>query len=57
MKKSNLNILSSIDSFDEYEKLKPKTEIWEGIAQEIVNRHQLPHASLTLFSEGTNIAI
>jgi len=52
----NLNaILSSIDSFEAYEKLKLNPDIINGMAREIIVRHHLPEASLKLFSEGTNI--
>ncbi len=60
--KTNMNptvnleeILSSPHSFEEFEALKKKPEIRSAIAQEIIERHQLPEAPLELFSEGTNI--
>lgn len=57
MDNTDINILPSfIDSFEEYEKLKVKIEIFENAASLIIHRHQLPiESSLTLFSEGTNI--
>ena len=52
----NTNTLPSIGSFEEYEKLKVKIEIFENAAKEIIHRHQLPIGlSLKIFSEGTNI--
>ena len=45
--------LSTIHTFEDYEKLKQSIE--ENLASAIIHRHQLPEASLTLFSEGTNI--
>lgn len=45
--------LSTIHTFEDYEKLKASIE--EELAQVIIQRHQLPAASLMLFSEGTNI--
>jgi hygromycin-B 7''-O-kinase len=51
----NSTLLTSITTFEEFERLKSITEIFESLAQEILLRHQLPQNSLTLFSEGTNI--
>lgn len=45
--------LSTIHSFENYEKLKASIE--EDLARTIIQRHQLPEASLMLFAEGTNI--
>ncbi len=45
--------LSTIHSFEDYEKLK--THIEEDLARVIIHKHQLPEASLTLFSDDTNI--
>jgi hygromycin-B 7''-O-kinase len=45
--------LSTINTFEDYEKLKASIE--EELARAIIQKHQLPPASLTLFSEGTNI--
>lgn len=56
MKNSNLNIvLSSVNSFEEYQKLKTNLDFLENLTQEVIRRHQLPKAPLVLFSEGTNI--
>lgn len=57
MENQNINILlPSISSFEEYEKLKVNSEIFENAAKEIINRHQLPiELSLNIFSDGTNI--
>ena len=44
-----------IHTFEEYETFKEHTQTLEKMAQEIIERHQLSHASLTLFTEGTNI--
>src|SRR5438445_13295564 len=55
MGNTNLNsILPSISSFEEYENLKLKPEIFENAAKEIIHRHQLPDEPLSFF-EGTNI--
>lgn len=48
-------ILSSADSFEDYESLKLKADSVEIIAREIIDRYQLADAPLKLFSEGTNI--
>jgi len=48
-------IFSSVHSFEAFEALKLNIDIFEAAAKEIISRHQLPDASLTLFSEGTNI--
>lgn len=45
--------LSSIHSFEDYEKLKQ--DIADDLVRAIIHQHQLPQASLALFSEGTNI--
>ncbi|QLZ68095.1 hypothetical protein FOLKNPGA_00873 [Legionella sp. PC1000] len=45
--------LAAIHTFEDYEKLKQYIE--EDLARAIIHRHQLPEASLMLFSEGTNI--
>jgi hygromycin-B 7''-O-kinase len=45
--------LSTIHTFEDYEKLKAHIE--EDLARAIIHKHQLPEASLTLFSDGTNI--
>lgn len=53
---SSLNlVLSSISSFEEYEKFKLNIHVLEDIAKVIIHRLQLPDAPLVLFSEGTNI--
>ncbi len=49
------DILSRIDSFEQYEKFKSNVDLLKELAQAVVNRHQLPVGSLELFSEGTNI--
>ena len=48
-------ILSSTNSFEDYENLKLNADLMKVVAQKIIERHQLPEASLKLFSEGTNI--
>lgn len=45
--------LSTIHTFEYYEKLKANIE--EDLVRVIIHKHQLPEASLTLFSDGTNI--
>lgn len=47
--------LATIDSFEQYEQLKSNLDLLKEIAIAVVNRHQLPHDSLELFSDGTNI--
>lgn len=55
MENKNSNfILPHVTTFEEYENLKLKPEIFENAAKEIIHRHQLPDESLSLF-EGTNI--
>lgn len=49
------NILSSINSFDEFEKLKLEVQALEMLAKTITRKHDLPDMSLMLFPEGTNI--
>ncbi|KTC87136.1 MULTISPECIES: aminoglycoside phosphotransferase family protein [Legionella] len=46
-------ILSTIQTFEDYEKLK--TPIEEDLARAVIHKQQFPEASLTLFSDGTNI--
>ena len=56
MKNNSIKILPSINSFEEYEKLKVKIEIFENAAKEIIHRYQLPvDLPLNIFSDGTNI--
>lgn len=62
MMNSNLYVtLNAIKSFEAYEQLKQNSSVFgnlaERLASEIINLHQLPKNSLTLFSEGTNIVI
>lgn len=45
--------LSTIHTFEDYESQKQHVE--EDLARAIILKHQLPEASLTLFSDGTNI--
>ncbi len=45
--------LSTIHTFEDYEGLKQHIE--EDLARAIILKHQLPEASLRLFSDGTNI--
>ncbi|CDZ76133.1 Phosphotransferase enzyme family protein [Legionella massiliensis] len=45
--------LSTIQTFEGYEKLKQHIE--NDLARVIIHKHQLPEASLALFSDGTNI--
>lgn len=45
--------LSTIHTFEDYESQKQHVE--EDLARTIILKHQLPEASLTLFSDGTNI--
>jgi hygromycin-B 7''-O-kinase len=47
-------MLPFIHSFEEYENLKLKADIFENAAKEIIRRHQLPNEPISLF-EGTNI--
>jgi hygromycin-B 7''-O-kinase len=49
------SIFPPIDSFEEYEKHKLKTEVLENAAREIIHKHHLPAGQLSLFHEGTNI--
>ncbi|RAP34546.1 phosphotransferase [Legionella quinlivanii] len=46
-------LLSTIHSFEDYEKLKSLIE--NDLVKAIINKHQLPEAALTLFPDGTNI--
>jgi hygromycin-B 7''-O-kinase len=46
--------LPSISSFEEYENLKLKNDIFENVAKEIISHHHLPDDYLSLL-EGTNI--
>src|SRR5262249_15463694 len=48
-------VLSSITTYEDFEKLKLNLEVLEAIARIVIDRHQLPAAKLTLFTEGTNI--
>lgn len=48
-------ILLSINSFDEVEKLKLDIQTLETLARMITRKHNLPEMSLVLFPEGTNI--
>lgn len=55
MVKSNLNAtLPQVDSFEEYESLKLKNDIFDKAALEIIAKHHLPDEPLSLF-DGTNI--
>jgi hygromycin-B 7''-O-kinase len=45
--------LSTIHTFEDYEKRKQQIE--EDLARAIIHKHQLSEASLTLFTDGTNI--
>ena len=54
MDQINLNqTLSTIHTFEDYEKLKLHIE--EDLARAIIQKHQLPPATLNLFADGTNI--
>lgn len=54
MNSTTLNqTLSTIHTFEDYERKKSHVE--EDLARAIILKHQLPEASLTLFSDGTNI--
>lgn len=54
MSSTTLNqTLSTVHTFEDYEKLKASIE--EELARAIIQKHQLPQATLTLFSDGTNI--
>lgn len=56
MEKSNFKqILSSINTLNEFENLKQNIEVLKNVAKEITYHYQLPEEPLTLFSEGTNI--
>lgn len=48
-------ILPAVSSFEEYEMLKKKMDIFEEAARAIIHRHHLPEESLALFPDGTNI--
>jgi len=50
-----MQILSSIKTFVQFEKLKQLPEVLGSLAKEILSRHQLPEEPLTFFSESTNI--
>lgn len=47
--------LSEMHSYEDFEKAKTNMDIWENLAKEILCHHQLSEASLSLFTEGTNI--
>lgn len=49
------SIFPLITSYEEFEKFKSNMEILDEAAREIIRRHHLPEASLSLFQEGTNI--
>lgn len=49
------NMLSRIESFEQYEQFKSDVGLLKEIAQTIISHHSLPAGSLELFSEGTNI--
>ncbi|MFN7038823.1 MAG: aminoglycoside phosphotransferase family protein [Alphaproteobacteria bacterium] len=49
------NLLKSVSSFEEFEKLKLNIKVFEDIVRQILTHHNLPITSLVLFSEGTNI--
>jgi hygromycin-B 7''-O-kinase len=49
-------ILPMINSFDEYENLKTRKDLFENAARKIISRHHLPDESI-LFLEGTNIVL
>jgi hygromycin-B 7''-O-kinase len=49
------DVLSSTQSFEDYEILKKDADIRNAIVKEIIEIHQLLDAPLKLFSEGTNI--
>lgn len=54
MSSTTLNqTLSTVHTFEDYEKLKASIE--EELARAIIQKHQLPQATLMLFSDGTNI--
>ena len=48
-------VLSSIKTFEEFDKFKTEVEAVEQVAKRVLRQHHLPDASLKLFSEGTNI--
>lgn len=50
-----MQILSSIRTFKQFEKLKQQPEVLEHLTTAILNQHQLPEEPLILFSESTNI--
>lgn len=55
MIKSNLNtILPQVNSFEEYENIKLKSDLFEIAAREIITRHHLPDELLSFF-DGTNV--
>jgi hygromycin-B 7''-O-kinase len=49
------HVLSSINSFDEFENLKREIQALEMLARMIAHKHNLPDMPMTLFPEGTNI--
>jgi hygromycin-B 7''-O-kinase len=48
-------ILSTINSYEDFEDLKSNKDIWESLVKDIVEQHHFPKAPLYLFKEGTNI--
>ena len=53
---NNINsTLASISSFEEFEELKLTSTIFKEVTETILEHHNLPLKSLTLFSEGTNV--
>ncbi len=54
-KPAHKDVLASIRSFEEFEKLKLNSEVVENLVKQIIHENELPEAPLTLFSEGTNI--
>jgi hygromycin-B 7''-O-kinase len=47
--------LPEINSYEEFEKLKPNKDLWESAARKIIDRHGLSNQQLIVFPEGSNI--
>lgn len=50
-----ISILSGITTFEEFEKLKISTKIFEDLVREIINKHGILSEALQLFADGTNV--
>lgn len=55
MAHKDLQILTTIDSYEKFEKIKSDSKLWDAVVRDVISRHGISPTKLQVFTEGTNI--